>query len=112
MEPFTNPEKTDLRLGDGSLGLPLWLSGQESVCNAGDPGLIPGSKRSPEGGHGNPLPVFLPGESHGQRNLVGYSPWGHKESDMTEVTEHACPQARGEFCAKRPLFPSPRVIAA
>ena len=29
-------------------------------------------------------PVFLPGESHGQRSLVGYSPWGHKESDMTK----------------------------
>ena len=35
-------------------------------------------------------PVFLPGESHGQRSLVGYSSWGHKESDMTEVTQHAC----------------------
>ena len=31
-----------------------------------------------------PTPVFLPGESHGQRSLVGYSSWGHKESDMTE----------------------------
>ena len=31
-----------------------------------------------------PTPVFLPGESHGWRSLVGYSPWGHKESDMTE----------------------------
>ena len=31
-----------------------------------------------------PSPVFLPGKSHGQRSLVGYSPWGHKESDMTE----------------------------
>ena len=30
------------------------------------------------------LPVFLPGESHGQRSLVSYSPWGHKESDNTE----------------------------
>jgi len=29
-------------------------------------------------------PVFSPGKSHGQRSLVGYSPWGHKESDMTE----------------------------
>ena len=29
-------------------------------------------------------PVYLPRESHGQRSLVGYSPWGHKESDMTE----------------------------
>ena len=31
-----------------------------------------------------PTPVFLPGEPHGQRSLVGYSPWGHKESDVTE----------------------------
>ena len=31
-----------------------------------------------------PTPVFLPGEFHGQRSLVGYSPWGHKESDRTE----------------------------
>ena len=35
-----------------------------------------------------PIPVFLPGEFHGQRNLVDYSPWGCKESDTTEVTEH------------------------
>ena len=33
-----------------------------------------------------PTPVFLSGESHGQKSLVGYSPRGHKESDMTEVT--------------------------
>ena len=33
-----------------------------------------------------PTPVFLPGDSHGQRNLAGYSPLGHKESDMTERT--------------------------
>jgi len=32
------------------------------------------------------IPVFLPGESLGQRSLAGYSPWGHRESDMTEVT--------------------------
>ena len=31
-----------------------------------------------------PMPVFLPGEFHGQRSLVGYSPWGHKESNTTE----------------------------
>ena len=31
-----------------------------------------------------PTPVFLPGKSHGRRSLVGYSPWGHRESDMTE----------------------------
>ena len=36
-----------------------------------------------------PTPVFLPGESYGQRSLAGYSPWGGKESDTTEATEHA-----------------------
>ena len=36
-----------------------------------------------------PTPVVLPGKSHGQRSLAGYSPWGHKESDMTEHTCHA-----------------------
>ena len=33
-----------------------------------------------------PTPVFLPGESHGQRSLVSYSPLGHEESDVTEAT--------------------------
>ena len=37
-----------------------------------------------------PTLVFLPGESHGQRSLVGYSPWGHKVLDMTKVTENTC----------------------
>ena len=37
-------------------------------------------------------PVFLPGESYGQRSLTGYSPWGHKELDTTEVMDHnSCP---------------------
>ena len=35
-----------------------------------------------------PTPVFLPGEFHGQRSLAGYSPWGYKESDMTERLSH------------------------
>ena len=36
-----------------------------------------------------PTPVFLPGESHGQRSLTGHSPWGHKELDMTEQLSQA-----------------------
>ena len=56
--------------------------GKESACKAGDPGSSPRSGRSPEEGHGNPL--FLPGESHGQRILAGYSPWGRKESNRKE----------------------------
>ena len=38
---------------------------------------------------GLPTPVFLPGESHGQKSLAGYSPWGCKESDMTKAAQHA-----------------------
>ena len=50
----------------------------------GDPGSIPGSGRSPGGGNGQSPSVFLPGKFHRQRNLAGYSPWGRKESVMTE----------------------------
>ena len=52
--------------------------------NAGDLGSIPGSGRSPGGENDNPLQYSRPGEFHGQRNLASYSPWGHKETDMTE----------------------------
>ena len=55
-------------------------------ASVGDTGLIPGSERSPGGGKWQPTLVFLPGEFHGQRSLVGYSPWGLKESDTTEAT--------------------------
>ena len=58
---------------DGSVG-------KESACNVGDPGLIPGWGRSLE----KEMAVFLPRKSHGQRSLVGCSPWGHKELDTTE----------------------------
>ena len=55
-----------------AFGLPRWLSSKESE-NTGDEGLIwvrmiPGRRKW------QPTPVFLPGESHGQRSLVGYSP--------------------------------------
>ena len=64
-------------------GLPWWLSGKESACNAGDPASIPGLGRSPWRRKWPHTPVFLPGESHGWRSLVGYSLWGHKESNPT-----------------------------
>ena len=59
-------------------------------ANAGDVGLIPGLGRSPGGGNGNPLQYCLE-NPHGQRSLASYSPWGHTESDRTEVTFiHTC----------------------
>ena len=56
-------------------------------ANAGDArdsGSIPRWGRFPGAGNGNPLQNFFPGKFHGQRSLVGYSPWGHKELDTTE----------------------------
>ena len=47
-------------------------------ANAGDLGSIPGSRSLPWRRRWQPTPIFLPGESQGQRSLAGYSPWGHK----------------------------------
>ena len=64
--------------------LPRWLSGKESSCQCrGHRFLIPGLGRPPWRRKWQPTPVFLPGKSHGQRSLVGCSPWGCKEMDMT-----------------------------
>ena len=57
---------------------------KESACNAGDLASIPGLGRSPGEGKGYPLQYFGLENPHGQRSLVGYSPWGHKELDMTK----------------------------
>ena len=64
------------------MGFPGGSDSKESACNAGDPGWIPGSGRSPGGE--NEYSSILPGKIHGLRSQVGYSPWGHKESDTTE----------------------------
>ena len=45
-----------------------------------------------------PTPVFLPGESHEQKGLAAYSPYGRKQSDTTEVTEHTCMIHWNFFC--------------
>ena len=73
------------------MGLSRWLDGEEPACqyrslqkmqvrSLDREDLLPEEWR--------PAPTFLPGKSHGQMSLVDYSPWGSKESDMTEVTEH------------------------
>ena len=66
------------------VGFPGGLNGKESACNAGDLGSIPGLGRSLGGGHGNPLQYSYLENPHGQRSLVGYSPWGLKGSETTE----------------------------
>ena len=59
------------------MGFPYSSVGKESAWNAGDPDSIPESGRSPGEGNRNPLQYYCP-KNHGQRSLVGYSPWGHK----------------------------------
>ena len=78
-------------------GFPSDSVGKESSCNVGDMGLIPGFGRSPGEGNGNPTLLFLPGGFHGQRSLVGYSPWGCKESDMTEGLTHTHTSSENMF---------------
>ena len=76
-----------------ALGFPGGSAGQESACNAGDPGSISSLGRSPGGGHGKPLQYSCLENPHGQRSLAGYSPWGSKELETTgrlRTAQHGC----------------------
>ena len=83
--------------------LPSGSDGKERVCHAGDPGLIPGLGRSP-GRKCLPTPVFLPGESHGQRSLVGYHSWGLRclpsvsHSTRCSIRSFMCPTVHLTHC--------------
>ena len=66
---------------------------KEFACSAGDPGFDPWVGKIPWRMAWQPTPIFLPGESHGQRSLMDYSPLGHKGSD---ATEHACMHVHSE----------------
>jgi len=61
-------------------------SGKEPTCQCRKHGFSPWVGKIPWKRAWQPTPLFLPGESHGQISLVGYSPWGCKESDTTEAT--------------------------
>ena len=58
----------------------LWFA----ECSCGRPEFDPWVQKMPWRRERQPTPVFLPGESHGLWSLVGFSPWGHQESDTTE----------------------------
>ena len=66
------------------LSFPGSLDGKESAFNAGDLCSDPWVGKIPWRREWLPTPVLLPGKFNGQRSLVGYSPWGLKESDMTD----------------------------
>ena len=66
-----------------SCTLPGGLRSKESTCQRTRHRWVLGRGSSPGGRNGNPTPVVLPGECHGQRSLVGYSPWSRRELDTT-----------------------------
>ena len=107
-------------------GFPGTSADKESTCNAGDPGSIPGSGRSPGegigyplqyhwaswvwslgwedspgGGHGNPLQYSCLENPHGQRSLAGFSPWGRKELDTTEWLSTRCVFGKLKYDCRR-----------
>ena len=63
-----------------------------------DAGSIPGWEGSPGEGNSQSTPLFLPGKSHGQRSLVGYSLWHHRESDTTTTTRATKESSREPVC--------------
>ena len=79
-------------------GFPGGISGKEPTCHCRRckrHGFSPWVGKIPWRRAWQPTPGFLTGKSHGQRSLVGYSPWGRKESDTTEATkQHDCMDKR------------------
>ena len=66
------------------MGFPGGTVVKNPPASAGDTGSVPGWERFPGGRNGNPFQYSCLENLHGQRRLAGYSPWDHKESDMTE----------------------------
>ena len=66
------------------LGIPLVAQMLKNLPAVQETWVHPSGQKIPWRKASQPTPVFLPGESHGQRSLVGYSPWGCKQPDMAE----------------------------
>ena len=87
-------------------------SGKESACQGRRQKRFnydPWVRKLPWRREWQSTPVFLPGESHGQRSLVSYSPQGHTESDTTEATQRVCSFAALHIGSQVPSFQSPYI---
>ena len=89
-----DPVEKDRLPTPGFLGFSGGSDGKESNPQWGEPGLIPELGTSPRGGHGNPLQYSCLENPHGQRSLVGYSPWGRRVRHdwATKHTKHSISQ--------------------
>ena len=79
------------------IDFPGGSGGKESSYHAGDLGLTPGLGSSPGGGHGNPVQYSCLENPHGQRSLVGCSPWSQKSRTQTEqlrIAQHSIKKQR------------------
>ena len=85
-------------------GFPVGSDCKESACQCRRPRFDPWVGKIPWRRERLPIPVFLPGESHRQRTLPGYSPWSHKVSDMTERLTLSLLHLQGR-CIKVPSAP-------
>ena len=87
--------------------LPWWLRWWRICLQWGRPRFDPWVSKIPWRRAWQPTPVFLPGEFHGHTSLAGYSPWGHKESDMTEQLSTAQPAHSTSKTYRRSVLFSP-----
>ena len=87
-------------------GLPWWLSGKVSACQSRRRRFDPWVRKSPRRRQWQPIPIFLPGKSHGQRSQMGYSPWGCKRVGYNSATKQQQQLGNGraqmwtQFCLK------------
>ena len=98
------------------LGLPWWLRWYRICLQCRRPGFDRWGRKISWSREWQPTPVFLPGEFHGQRNLVDYSPWGRKESDTTEWLIHthtffAFKKVKVKLLNRVRFFATPRTVA-
>ena len=91
-----------LHVNTGIMGFPGGISGEESACQHRRYKRCvfnPWVRKIPWRRKWQHTPVFVPGKSHGQRSLAGYSPWGRREPDVTERTARVFTQASGHWCS-------------
>ena len=77
--------------------LPRWLSGKESACQCRRCRFDPWVRKIPQRRKWKPAPVLLPGESHGQRSLAGYSPWDIPFSIIPSKPTHVAANGKISF---------------
>ena len=104
--PETEKRVRLLGFGDFPKGLPWWFRWQRICLQCRKSGFHSWVRKIPWRREWLPTPIFLPWKFHGQRSLAGYSPWGHKNSDMTKWLR----EMQEMKAERKPLFLSKDII--